>query len=526
MTILKPQDLYCGDLPTRPLHPRPKILIAGATGYVGGRLVFELQKRGYPLKLMVRGNVEAYKRRWPNAEIVTADVHNYYEIESALRGVEVAYYLIHSLNLGPKAFESSDLEAADNFRQAAETNGVKRIIYLGGLGEVGDALSHHLTSRIDTSIRLMMGKVPVTTLRAAVVIGSGGSSYEIIHYLVKRMPVMMPPPWARKSLCQPIALRDAVKYLVGVLETSETANGYFDMGGKDVLTYESMLKEYAKLLKRKIFFFPLPFNAVSMYSYIAALVTPTPYTVIRCLFESLQNDAVCKENRLREMIPFTPLSYKEQLLEAMTPEEKDWVHSHWTDSYPATYELAMKLSDLKKGTRYKARYSLTTKKSVEALYACISKIGGQQGWFFGNWLWHLRGLLDKLLLGPGNSRGRRDPSHLEVNDVIDFWRVEDLILNERILLRTEMKLPGKAWLEFLIEKGPKSRLTLTAYFDTKSVFGTLYWYLMAPFHHYIFSGLIREINKRSSESECASLPVVASLEKVSSGTTQQERKFS
>src|SRR3989338_11120845 len=173
---------------------------------------------------MVRGNVEAYKRRWPNTELVTADVHNYYEMETALRGIDVAYYLIHSLNLGPKAFESADIEAADNFRQAAEINHAKRIIYLGGLGEVGDALSHHLSSRIDTSIRLMMGRVPVTTLRAAVVIGSGGSSYEIIHHLVKRMPGLMPPPWARKSRCHPIALRDVIRYLVGVLETPETAN--------------------------------------------------------------------------------------------------------------------------------------------------------------------------------------------------------------------------------------------------------------------------------------------------------------
>ncbi len=511
MTILKSHDLFCSDLPTHPLEPRPKILIAGATGYVGGRLVFELQKRGYPLRLTVRGNIEAYKRRWPTAEIVTADVHKYYEIESALRGVDVAYYLVHSLNLGPKAFETSDLEAADNFRQAVETAGVKRIIYLGGLGEVGDTLSHHLSSRIDTSIRLMMGKVPVTTLRAAVVIGSGGSSYEIIHHLVKRMPVMMPPPWARKSRCHPIALRDVVKYLVGVLETPETANGYFDIGGTDVLTYESMLKEHAKLLKRKIFFFPLPFNAVPLYSYIAALVTPTPYTVIRCLFESLQNDAVCNENRLRQMIPFTPLSYREQLLEAMTPEEKDWVHSHWTDSYPPAHDLAMKLSELKNSPRYQARYSLTTQKSAEALYACISKIGGQEGWFFGNWLWYLRGFLDKLLLGTGNRRGRRVLSRLEVNDVIDYWRVEDCVLNERILLRTEMKLPGKAWLEFLIEKEPKSRLTLTAYFDTRSLFGSLYWYLMAPLHHYIFNGLIKEIEKRSIDLRPAVLPATVSL---------------
>ena len=520
MTILKPQDLYCGDLPTRPLQPRPKILIAGATGYVGGRLVFELQKRGYPLRLMVRGNVEAYKRRWPNTELVTADVHNYYEMETALRGIDVAYYLIHSLNLGPKAFESADIEAADNFRQAAEINHAKRIIYLGGLGEVGDALSHHLSSRIDSSIRLMMGRVPVTTLRAAVVIGSGGSSYEIIHHLVKRMPAMLPPPWARKSQCQPIALRDVIKYLVGVLEAPETTDGYFDIGGTDVLTYETMLKEYAKILKRKIFFAPLPFNAVSLYSYIAALVTPTPYTVIRCLFESLQNDAVCNESGLRQMIPFTPLSYKEQLLEAMTPDEQDWVHSHWTDSYPPAHDLAMKLSELKNGPRYRARYSLTTDKSAETLYACISKIGGRQGWFFGNWLWRLRGLLDKLLLGAGDRRGRRDPSRLEVNDVIDFWRVENLDVNARILLRTEMKLPGKAWLEFLIEKGLKTRLTLTAYFDTKSVFGALYWYLMAPFHHYIFNGLIREIEKRSVDSDNATLPVTAAPEKVLSNTAR------
>ncbi|MDP2942606.1 MAG: NAD(P)H-binding protein [Candidatus Omnitrophota bacterium] len=313
-------ELFCKNLPTKPIPGMGKILVTGVSGYVGGHLVVELLARGYQLRLMVRGDAEAYKRRWPNAEIVVANALDPEQVKTALRDIEIAYYLIHSLNMGPKRFESADHQAALNFKDAAEENQVKRIIYLGGLGDVSSHLSHHLGSRIDTAINLIMGKVPVTTLRAAVIFGSGGSSYEIIHHLVKKLPILLPPPWA-KNKCQPIALRDLIKYLVGVLEVPETAGGYYDVGGRDILTYDEMLKDFAKIMNKKMLFISSPFNAVSLYSYISSLITPLPYTLIRCLFESLQNETVCLENSIRDIIPFQPLSYKEMILEAITEEK-------------------------------------------------------------------------------------------------------------------------------------------------------------------------------------------------------------
>ena len=316
MASLGQNELFCRSLPTKPIPGMGKILVTGVSGYVGGHLVVELLARGYKLRLMVRGNTEAYKRRWPDAEIVVADAFNFEQLKAALRGIEVAYYLIHSLNLGPKRFESADHQAALNFKAMAEENQVKRIIYLGGLGDISSHLSHHLGSRIDTAIDLIMGKIPVTTLRAAVIFGAGGSSYEIIHNLVKKLPILLPPPWA-KNKCQPIALSDLIRYLVGVLETPETAGGYYDVGGGDILTYEKMLKDFAKIINKKMLFINSPFNAISLYSYMASLITPAPYTLVRCLFESLQNETICLDNSIRDIIRFQPLSYKEMILEAM-----------------------------------------------------------------------------------------------------------------------------------------------------------------------------------------------------------------
>ena len=314
-------ELFCKDLPSKSSSPIGRILVTGASGYVGSRLVTELIARGYKVRLMVRGKAEVYKKRWREAEVGVADAFNVDHLRAVLQGIDAAYYLIHSLNLGPTDFESADEKAAVNFKTAAEENGVNRLIYLGGLGDVGSRLSHHLGSRTDVAIRLMMGRLPVTTIRAAIIIGSGGSSYEIIHHLVKNLPVIVPPPWA-KTKCQPIALRDLIKYLVGVLETPEASEGFFDAGGRDILTYEDMLKIFAKIMNKKILFVPSPFNCISFYSQVASLITPSSYAVIRCLFESLQNEVVCQDDQIRRLVPFEPMSYKESILEAFTQEKQ------------------------------------------------------------------------------------------------------------------------------------------------------------------------------------------------------------
>lgn len=315
------EELFCSNLPTRPDPGIGKILVTGASGYIGGRLVRELLARGYKVKVMVRSNPQVYKNQWPEVEVAMADVLDIERLKSALDGVEAAYYLIHSLYLGPKAFESTDIKAADNFAKAAAEKKVKRIIYLGGLGDVKSHLSHHLTNRIDVAIRLIMGEVPVTTLRAAVIIGSGSASYEIVHHLVKRLPILLIPPWA-KSKCQPIAVSDVIKYLVGVLEVPETSGKYFDIGGKDILKYEDMMRTFARVINKKMLFIPVPFNNVKFYSYFSSLITPLPYTLISCLIESLQNEVISQDESIRKLLPFEPISYEYAIRQALPREPK------------------------------------------------------------------------------------------------------------------------------------------------------------------------------------------------------------
>lgn len=489
--------LYCNDLPSKPNPGMGTVLVTGGTGYIGGRLVPELLARGYRVRVMVRVPSPEYEDRWPKAEVVVADASNVASLSAALKGVHTAYYLIHSLLLGPREFEASDLTNAGNFRQAAEENGLSRIIYLGGLGDVRTFLSPHLRSRARVAEELGSGTVPTTVLRAAVIIGSGSASYEIIQHLVRRLPVLILPAWGRTQ-CQPISIRDVIKYLVGVLETPETAGASFDIGGQDVLTYEMMLRIVAEILGKRRWFLSCPFSHVGPYAYVTGLITPVPVPITRSLMEGLRNDVVCHDNRISSVLPFRMLTYREAIVRALSREEQDVVYTRWSDAYPPAHELAIKLCELTALPRYTATCSLLTTKPADALFRSVCRIGGKGGWFHGNWMWRLRGKLDSLLMGVGTARGRRSSSSLRVNDVIDFWRVEVLVPNRRLLLRAEMKLPGRAWLEFRIDDaGDQKRLSVQAHYDTRTVFGSLYWYLFLPFHWYIFERLLARIEKRS-----------------------------
>jgi len=538
-------DLLCHDLPTRPQPHIGKILVTGATGYVGGRLVPELLARGYQVRVMVRAASEEHGQRWPGAEIVVADALESgpegdeagesrdegtspttpvppapprpTRLETALRGIHTAYYLLHSLLLGREELESTEIQAAANFRRAAERQAVARIIYLGGLGEaraaptrlagpglgsrvrqrVGAALSPHLRSRMQVGDELRRGTVPTTIFRAAIIIGSGSASYEIIEHLVKSLPILPVPHWA-KTRCQPIGIRDVIKYLVGALETAETTGRSFDIGGPDVLTYREMLKILADLLGKRRLFIPFPFSHIGFFAYCTSLFTPVPAPITRCLMEGITNEVVCQNDDIKRILPFEPLGYREALVRAMSREEQDQVHTRWSDAYPPAHELAIKLHELKEPVRYMSSYSLLTEKSAACLFRSICKIGGKEGWFHGNWLWRLRGAVDRLLLGVGSVRGRRSSSSLRIADVIDFWRVEDLKPDTMLLLRAEMKLPGKAWLQFRIDpEGNKNRLSVSAYYQPRGLFGKPYWYVFLPFHFLIFRNLIRQIEKRS-----------------------------
>jgi uncharacterized protein YbjT (DUF2867 family) len=523
------EAFFCNDLPTRPDPSIGTILVTGGTGYIGGRLVPELLARGYRVRVMVRQELPVHKQMWPGVEIVVGDALALESLEGALDGVSIVYYLIHSMLLGRDDFMSADRQAAANFGSAAVEKGVRRIIYLGGLGDIRSRLSDHLRSRMEVARELSASGVPVTILRAAIIIGSGSASYEIIKDLVSKLPVIPVPPFARTK-CQPISIRDVIKYLVGVMETPITTGLTFDIGGDEIMTYEEMAKVVTAVLHKRRFFFHVPFSYLEFYSYLASLLTPVPAPITRCLMEGLRNEVVCLDDSIRQYIPFETVGFRTAIIRALSREDQDRVRTRWSDAYPPAHELAMKLHELEEGPNYTAAYSIVTDKEPSRLFLSICRVGGREGWFHSNWMWRLRGAMDRALRGVGSARGRRHSGSLEMDDVIDFWRVEDIQADRRLLLRSEMKMPGKAWLEFTLEsvgREPKAeiplsdmptekitvptgapapvnsgegsgptKLSVTAYYDTAGMLGCLYWYIFMPFHHIIFKGLIRQIEER------------------------------
>jgi uncharacterized protein YbjT (DUF2867 family) len=494
-------DLYCHALQTLPRTDAGVILVTGASGYIGGRLVPELVARGYKVRVMVRSYSPQDQERWPEVEIVTGDALDFESLVPALNGVHTAYYLIHSLLHGPKRFEEADLQAAANFRKAADINKVERIIYLGGLGDERTRLSKHLRSRQEVCLELMRGSAKVTVLRAAIIIGSGSASFEMIQHLVRRLPLLFLPSWA-KTKCQPIAIRNVIMYLVGVLETPATAGFSYDIGGPEILSYHEMLKIFAQVLCLKRFFVPIFFSRIKIYAYMTSLVTPVPHSIVSCLLESTACTVVCQSDDIQRIVPMKLLSYREAVLRALSREEQDRIYTRWSDAYPPAHELAMKLKEMDLKTMHIKSASLITRKPASSLFESICQVGGKKGWFNMNWLWKTRGMLDRILMGVGTSRGRRQSYSLRVNDVVDFWRVEDMHQNKRLLLRAEMKLPGRAWLELSIMSNKEGirTLVINAYYQPFGFWGNAYWYVCLPFHYFIFNDLIQQIESRSKET--------------------------
>lgn len=491
-------EMYCQELQTSPQPQFGKILVTGSTGYVGGRLVPELLDRGYDIRLMVRADSPEIRERWPKAETVVADALNPQSLVPALEGIHTAYYLIHSLLGGRRQFEQLDIEAARNFRTVAERAGVSRIIYLGGLGDPQAKLSRHLRSRQEVYNELARGSVAVTALRAAIIIGSGSASFEMMKYLVHRLPVIFLPRWANTK-CQPIAIRNVIAYLVGVLESPGTAGACFDIGGPNILNYREMLQAFAKTLGLKRLFVGVPIYNTYIYSYLTSLFTPVPSSIVFCLLESAANTVVCQNDNIHHVVKIKLLPYREAILRALSREDQDRIHTRWSDAYPQAHELAIRLAEIDPAKLYNKSASLRTNKSPASLFDTICRIGGKQGWPNVNWLWKLRGMLDKLLMGVGTSRGRRHSHILRINDVVDYWRVEDIKQNQRLLLRAEMRLPGRAWLEFCIANGldGTNKLSVNSYFQASGLWGKLYWYACLPFHSLVFNNLIEQIERRS-----------------------------
>lgn len=481
-------------------NPQGIILVTGATGYIGGRLIPHLLEKGWHIRAAGRSLEKLSCRPWshhPHVELIEVDIMNEASLALAAKGCRAAFYLVHSMLPGQKDFEAADRVAATNMKIAAQDAGLEKIIYLSGLGDEKKQLSKHLASRTEVAHILQSGKTPVTVLRAAMIIGSGSASFEILRYLVDRLPVMITPRWL-ETPNQPIAVRNVIEYLSGCLEKDETTGKTFDIGGTDILTYRKLMEIYAEEAGlRKRVMIPVPVLTPRLSSYWIHIVTPVSASLARPLAEGLRYPVVCLENKIREIIPQKLLSCREAFHLALQVQQSDQIPSHWTDAGLIPPVESAQKGDAKwaGGTLFCDECTEITSADLDAVWYAIVSIGGKTGWYHADWLWELRGFLDRIFGGVGIRRGRRHPHELRVGDALDFWRVADLREKEKLVLAAEMKLPGKASLEFLIEKTDQGQVLVkqTARFRPKGLLGILYWYLVAPFHRFIFPGMLRSL---------------------------------
>jgi uncharacterized protein YbjT (DUF2867 family) len=474
---------------------RQQVLVTGATGYVGGRLVPLLVERGYRVRVLARDRDRLEGRPWlDRVELVLGDVLDPATLPAALDGVYAAYYLIHSMGSHGN-FGQRDLRAARNFAQAAAETGVARIIYLGGLGKPGSELSEHLRSRQETGAALREAGVPVTEFRASILVGSGSVSFEMIRSLTERLPVMICPRWVY-TRTQPIAIDDALTYLVAALETSESQGQIIEIGGRDVLTYRDMMLTYARLRGLRRFIIPVPLLTPRLSSYWVHLVTPIPSTIAQPLIKGLSVEVIVTDDRARRLFPqITPMDYETAVARALASLEAGEVETSWSDALVSSQgDTRAFIFTTQDGMLIEQR-QCEVDVPASVVYAEFAALGGRKGWLAFNWLWRLRGVADRLAGGVGFRRGRRHLTSLRVGDAIDFWRVEAVEPDRLVRLRAEMKVPGRAWLQFQAETlgATRTRLIQTAFFAPKGLLGLLYWYLLWPVHGFIFSQLIRKL---------------------------------
>ncbi len=468
-------------------------MVAGASGYIGGRLVPRLLERGRPVRCLARSESKLRAKPWasdPNVEIIQGGVEDADALAEAMRGCEAAYYLVHSMNSAGGAYRQRDLELAEAFGTGARDCGVERILYLGGLGETGSGLSEHLESRREVERVLGHAGVPVTVLRAAMIIGSGSASFEILRYLVERLPVMVTPRWVRTE-SQPIAVRDVLHYLVTALETPETTGRAIDIGGPDIWSYQHLMRELADVLQlpRRVIV-PVPVLTPKLSSLWIHLVTPLPSTIARPLAEGLRNRVVCRNDAADELMPHECLGMREAMMAAVTQTRTDMVETAWSDAGAMAGD-----PDWAGGTVFVDRRTAEAKASPDAVWKAICALGGEHGYFAANGLWKLRGWMDRLVGGPGLVRRRRSAAALRVGDALDFWRVSTLQRPSTLELTAEMKLPGVATLTFDIEQADESaessRIVMTARFRPRGLTGLVYWFAVLPLHGIVFRGLLR-----------------------------------
>ena len=478
------------------------ILVTGATGYIGARLVPRLLQAEYHVRALARTPAKIGSRPWtshPNLEIQKGDVLDLDSLIAACRGCKVAYYLVHSMNVSSVDFSSADREAAGNMVAAAEACGLERIIYLGGLGEGDENLSEHLSSRFEVANILRSGKVPVTVLRAAMIIGSGSASFEILRYLVERLPIIVTPRWIDIP-CQPIGVRNTLRYMIGCLTCPETIGQTLDIGQDQVITYRQLMEIFAEeagLPKRLII--SLPILTPRMSALWINLLTPVPAVLARPLAEGLRNKVVCRDSRIRVLIPQQLFDCRLAIRLALERVRTQKIESSWTDAGripPAEWSTPGDPS-WTGGTLYNDSRQILLAATPEEVWSAVVSIGGEAGWYYGDWLWKLRGFLDHMIGGVGLHRGRRGPMDIAPGEALDFWRVVEVTKRKRLLLVAEMKLPGKATLEFRLEEiAPgQTMLQQIAHFLPLGLLGLLYWYAVTPFHNFIFNGMLRGFGK-------------------------------
>lgn len=477
-------------LPNKPSQPL-RILLTGATGYIGGRLLKVLEKSGRPLRCLARNPEFLRSKTAPGDELAAGDMLDKSTLIPALQGIHTAYYLVHSMG-AEGDFEEEDRQAARNFGAAARASGVRRIIYLGGLGESARALSAHLRSRQEVGHILRESGVPVIEFRASIVLGSGSLSFEMIRTLTERLPVMIAPRWVA-TLAQPIAIEDLISYLAACLDLPVDQSRIFEIGGLDQVSYGDIMREYARQRGLHRLIIPMPVLTPRLSSLWLGLVTPLYARVGRKLIASMLSPSVVRDDAAQHVFQIRPLGFKDAIARALRNEDQEFAKTRWSDARSSGGR-----TQTWGGTRFGARIVDSRATTVNAppavAFKPIRQIGGRSGWYYGNWLWKLRGWLDLFVGGVGLRRGRRDPNQLCPGDAVDFWRVEAFEPERLLRLAAEMKLPGRAWLEFEVtENHQASTIRQTAIFDPVGLFGLAYWYALYPLHHFVFAGMLRGI---------------------------------
>lgn len=486
---------------------QPRVLLTGATGYVGGRLLRRFEARGIPVRCLARRPEFLRDRVGPATEVVGGDLLDRASLNAALAGIDTAYYLAHALGQSD-GFEDAERIAAINFGAAARAAGVKRIIYLGGLADPHDDLSPHLRTRLDTGTRLRESGVPVTEFRASIIIGHGSLSFEMIRALVERLPVMITPAWVRLP-AQPVAIDDVLAYLEASLDRPNADNEVFEIGGPDVVSYGDLMREYAAQRGLRRWLIPVPVLTPRVSSLWLGLVTPIFARIGRRLVESIRHPTVVQNPAAVEAFNVRLTPVRDAIARAIANDGSGPPESHWSDAVSSS-RGGRPWGGTRLGNRLVDSRTAHVSVPPREAFNPISRIGGETGWYYGQSLWRLRGWLDLLMGGVGMRRGRRHPERLRAGDVIDCWRVVDCKDGERLRLEAEMRMPGKAWLEFRVEPhGEGSRITQTAMFDPHGLPGLLYWYSIWPLHELMFTGMLRNIARAAESPSRSALPAEA-----------------